>query len=116
MSFWRKRMLVGMLRCGLAQPSSQRKRWNGQFGLGEIQVDAHVYPTAVFSVKHAKVKKPRLYSGHTRKDSLSHVDTPDACATAQIHDPWAFLVEKGSAMKSIVASNEEDLMKDVQSL
>jgi hypothetical protein len=52
----------------------------------------------------------------TQKDSLGHVNTPDACATTQIQDPWAFLVEKGGAVKSTVASNEEDLMEDVQSL
>jgi hypothetical protein len=59
--------------------------------------------------------KSRVSIAGTREDSLGHVNTPYACATTQIQDPWAFLVEKGSAVESIVPGNEEDLMKDVQS-
>lgn len=50
------------------------------------------------------------------RNSLSHVNTPDASTATQIQDPRVFLVVDRSAMKSVFAGNKEDLVENVESL
>ena len=72
-------------------------------------------PTRVSTIRYGEVRELESKGG-TLESLLGHVNTPDARTTPQVQDPGAVLIAVRSAVKSMLASNEEYFVKEIESL